>query len=203
MKSPDNNQLVLGLVGNAACGKDYVASVFARRGFTHVSTSELVRQEIYARGLTPSRQLQAAIANEIRASRGPAYFVEKSLKILCDQQGRPDRVLLSGLYAVAEGEYIANDKAGYIIGVAASADSSEDVSLRYRRIQDRADGPRDDLDYQEFMAAYTRENSGTQPCETNVQRLMQMARFTIINSETTTLPELDSQVQGILRGIAR
>ncbi|RWZ78120.1 MAG: hypothetical protein EOT04_02825 [Candidatus Chaera renei] len=198
MNSPNNEQLVLGLVGNAASGKDFVATFFAARGFVHFSTSELVRQEIYRRGLTPSRPLQTAIANELRTANGPAYFVEESLRQVNATLQRPDRVLLSGLYAVSEGQYITKELGGLLVGVVAREE--DDVRLRFDRLSSRLDGSRDDLTLEEFKDAHHRENSGG-TSEANVGQLMKLARFTIINDAYTTAAALDGQVQLILESM--
>lgn len=199
MNSPNNEQLVLGIVGNAASGKDYVASFFATRGFVHFSTSELVRQEIYRRGLIPSRPLQTAVANELRAANGPAYFVEKSLQQINATSQRPDKVLLSGLYAVSEGNYITQELGGHLIGVFVQGEEG-DVQLRYDRLRNRLDGSRDDLTLEEFKDAHLRENSGG-TSETNVGQLMKLARFTIINHGDTTAAALEDQVQLIVESM--
>jgi hypothetical protein len=199
MNSPNNERLVLGLVGNAASGKDFVATFFAARGFVHFSTSELVRQEIYRRGLTPSRPLQTAIANELRTANGPAYFVEESLRQVDATPQRPDRVLLSGLYAVSEGQYITKELGGHLVGVVAR-EEEDDVQLRFDRLSSRLDGSRDDLTLEEFKDAHHRENSGG-TSEANVGQLMKLARFTIINDGNTTAAALDGQVQLILESM--
>lgn len=196
MNSPNNEQLVLGIVGNAASGKDYVATFFAARGFVHFSTSELVRQEIYRRGLTPSRPLQTAVANELRAANGPAYFVEESLRQVNAAPQRPERVLLSGIYAVSEGQYITEELGGHLVSVVAR-EGEDDALVRFDRLRSRSDGSRDNLTFDEFKDAHHRENSGG-TSEANVGQLLKLARFTLINDSDTTAAALEVQVELIL-----
>lgn len=198
MKSPNDDPLVMGLVGNAASGKDRIAELFTRNGFVHYSTSDVVREIIHARGLTTSRQLQTQVANETRAERGGGYFIDQSLDRIREVHGEAGKIILSGLYAVVEGTYLTRQLGGVLIGVVASEPHQNDLETRYQRLFGRADGPRDSLNPEEFLAAFARENSGVLATETNVGELMDMARFTIINSGGLTDDDLNSRVRSIV-----
>jgi len=182
---------VVGVVGGAGSGKDTVANIFQQNRFTHISSSDLVREEIARRGLTTSRELQTKIANEQREKHGIGYWVDLAL----DQIEQPTaRVAVSGLYAPGEGVHLMDEYSGTLVGVAAGA--GDDSALRFDRIKSRSSGDRDRLDFEEFMVAHERENSGVLDHETNIARLMTMARFVIYN--VADLDELERQTLAVI-----
>lgn len=183
---------IVGIVGGAASGKDTVAGIFAEKGYTHVSSSDLVREEIASRGLVASRPLQTEIANEMRLAEGTGYWVDLSLSRLGEEHSK---VAISGLYSPGEGQYLINNLAGVLVGVDIPQENA--AEMRYKRLKSRSSGARDDLDFEAFMAANQRENSGISPHETNLGRLMSMARYLIYNSA-----DLDHLREQTLRTIA-
>ncbi len=197
MMSLRNPNTVIGVVGGAASGKDTVADAFTRFGYEHVSSSDSVREEILARGKQPSRPLQTEIANEMRATEGSSYWVKQSLRDVREGQ----LVVISGLYAPGEGEFIQKCIRGLIVGVVASLDAESDLNARFHRLIDRADGSRDQLDYNAFLAAHQRENSGTSSGETNIGQLLGRADFTIVNNGP--LADIHHQVENIVNEIRR
>jgi dephospho-CoA kinase len=192
MPSPNPPEIVVGVVGSAASGKDTVANELTRYGYNHTSSSDCVRDEIHARGKTPSRSLQTEIANEMRNTHGAGYWVDRSLQTVGDSP----KVVISGIYSPGEGHYIKDEYHGSLIGVIASLDPEKDLATRFQRLADRADGTRDALTFEEFKAAQERESSGTEMHQTNIAELLKIARFTIINS--AGLVELRSQVADVV-----
>jgi dephospho-CoA kinase len=175
--APEHHRTVVGILGEGGTGKDTVARIFAARGYTHVSSSDLVRHEIAARGLTTSRKLQTEVANELRVSRGLGYWVELSL---AQATIRTSKVAISGIYSPGEGAYLTTVHKGKLVSVQKGVEQTADV--QFRRTQARAAGDRDAMTYEEFLEARQRENSGELPHETNLAVLHHMAHFTIYNS---------------------
>lgn len=184
----------VGVVGAAASGKNTVADIFAEHGYTHVSSSDKVREEIAERQLVTSRKLQNTIANEMRALHGPGYWIDRSLAGI---SAKDRLVVISGLYAVGEGVYIKEQLGGKLVGV--KLDDVDDPMLRYERTQARSQGHRDDMTQDDFMAAYRREHGGSELYEANVDQLLLMADFVIYNSGTLAM--LHQQVRSVLQTI--
>lgn len=188
MKNPTHIiESLVGVVGSAASGKDSVASHFARHGYRHISVSDIVREDIVSRGQMPNRELQTAVANELRLKRGVGYWIDIALRKAEESE---KKIALSGLYAPGEGLYLVKTLGGFLIGVV--SDQEDNPDLRYKRLQSRHEGNRDRLSKEEFLAASIRENSGIEMHETNVSVLLSMAYFTIYNS--STIDELERQV---------
>jgi len=170
--------VVVGLTGNAASGKDTIAAIFEEHGFHHQSTSDLVREEISRRGLATSRELQTEVANELRQKGGGEYFVVAALtraRLVAPNS----HIILSGIYAPAEGQYIIDKLQGAVVAIV--GENNDSIEARFARIQARADSSRDQIGFAELQAAHQRENSGQHPDEANIAVLRQLARFVIVN----------------------
>lgn len=183
----------MGIVGNAASGKDTVARQLELRGFTHGSLSDSVRVEIIRRGMRVSRENQTAIANHFRNVVSPTFWVEQSLRKV-DQD---DDVVLSGIYAPSEAKCIAQYSRGVIVGLGKPQLAEEDLKTTYQRIASRNDGPRDDMSESEFIEAYMRENSGLVDSEANVAGLFTYAE--IIEEDVFAAGALHNLIERIER----
>lgn len=194
MRSPNSRHQIIGLTGHAAVGKDRLANIMVDRGFTHCSLGDIVREEIIKQHMVPSRTLQTKIANELRAEHGGDYLMRRAVELV----GPADRSVISGLYSVSEGSYLVAEKKGVLVGVLADRDPKLDMKIRYKRLISRADGSRDDLSFEQFQAAFDREQSGSAAGETNVKKLLQMAGHVILNSDGMTPDDILVQLTPII-----
>ena len=192
----NNPEVVLGLVGGAGCGKDTVAAVFEEHGFTHQSSSDILREEVTARGMAITRAAQTMIANEIRNTQGKAYLVTQAIARARQRSSIEGPVVVSGIYAPAEGAFIQGI-GGYIVAVAGT--DSDTIQDRFNRVSGRSSGPRDDMTFQEFIDADIRENSGASDAEANIAALSSLANFQITHDGTR--PTILPQVTAILTSI--
>lgn len=185
---------IIGLTGEAGVGKDFVANRIAKRGFIIISASDILREHIANAGLVTSRALQTEFANKLRLEKGEDYFaklaLERALKINSNKQG----VLISGLYAPAEGIYIKSFKISRLVEIVIS--KNDDPETRYSRISKRSDGPRDFISYEEFKASSLRENSGKNSGEANIGQLAELSDLQIVNNGN--LDYLDSQIETLI-----
>lgn len=185
---------IIGLTGEAGVGKDFVANRISEHGFIIISASDILREHITKAGLVTSRALQTEYANKLRLEKGDDYFarsaLERAIKIRNSEQG----VLISGLYAPAEGIYIKSFKISRLVEIVISKDDNPET--RYSRISMRSDGPRDSISYEEFKASGLRENSGKNSGEANIGQLSQLSDVQIINNGD--LDYLDSQIENLI-----
>jgi dephospho-CoA kinase len=194
-EQPESGEVTIGLLGNAACGKDTVAGVFEEFGFSHQSASDIVREEIIKLGQEPSRKLQTETADRIRLEQGEEYFILAAIKRarLIDQK----LIVVSGIYAPGEGAFIKS-KGGHLVNILPMP--SDTPEHQYHRLVNRASGSRDQATYEEFMAARERENSGTSPGHANVRSLSKMSDFTIVHDgdPTTIRPQVETIIERVL-----
>ncbi len=169
---------LIGIVGYAASGKDSVADIITEEfGFTHVSISDILRYEMLERGIEVTRETQKKYANEIRHKIAPEYFINTSIQKAAGMGTKG--LVLTGIYSPVEGIYVQKSLGGILLGVMISG--SDAPTERYSRLKNRSDGSRDNLSYEEFLASHNDESTGGY-FETNVPRLLEMARHTFINS---------------------
>ena len=196
LRIPDRYSL-LGITGNAASGKDYVAEMISKNGYIHVSSGDILREEIINRGQTPNREIQTLVANELRDAYGADVLVKSALKraIRTSEDGVYKGAVISGLYAPGEASAIKN-LGGHIIEIVSGTE--DDLGARYRRLKTRQDGSRDMMDYDAFVAAFFRENSGVKPHQANISDVARLADFRIVNDGSSE--QLEKQINNILKG---
>ena len=78
--------MIIGLTGRNASGKGTVAEYLTERGFTYYSLSDVIREEIEARGLVPGRETMIQVGNELRGRTGPAALAHRILPRLAEDR---------------------------------------------------------------------------------------------------------------------
>jgi dCMP deaminase len=68
--------IIIGLTGRNASGKTTAGEVLARRGFSYLSLSDVIREEARKRGLPDVRENLIALGNELRERHGPGALAE-------------------------------------------------------------------------------------------------------------------------------
>lgn len=183
---------VYAIVGNAADGKDFVADLFLDHGFRKVNASDILREMMVENGIVPNRERQTDFANRVRSQHGEAYFAVTAMQRAVQERDTPPPVVMTGLYAPAEAAYVQG-----IGGKIVRVKSPGDAEQRYQRLVLRADGDRDNISREEFMAAYARENSGASSGEANVAVIEESADYTIFN-DGVSVDSIREQIATIL-----
>ena len=119
--------MLYGLSGTFASGKDTLAEWLEHNGFTHVSTSDIVREGAQKEYNSTDRKYLFEYANKIRKELGAGIFVEQALA----QTIALDKVVISGIRSVGEVEAL-KEAGGVLVFVDAP------VELRYERAHKRA-----------------------------------------------------------------
>src|SRR5471032_2425943 len=78
--------MIIGLTGKNASGKGEVAKFLQTRGFQYHSLSDILRDELKRKHLTPTRDHLTRVGNELREKHGPAVLAERILKKLSESQ---------------------------------------------------------------------------------------------------------------------
>src|SRR5438876_9220604 len=78
--------MIIGLTGKNASGKGEVAKFLQTRGFHYYSLSDVLREELRRRHLTPTRDHLTRVGNELREKYGPSILAERILKTLAESQ---------------------------------------------------------------------------------------------------------------------
>ena len=181
-------RMIIGLVGHPSSGKDTVAKYLVDKyGFTHVSTSDLLREYVRKEGLgEPTRELLNKVGTFVREKNGADYLVSLGL------QNNAPRIVISGIRSLSEGNKIKSS-GGYIFALYAP------IELRYELSRGR--GRVGDGTFEEFKTIEEKESRNTDPNAQNVEGVMALADFTAdnISGLDTLYKQIDLIIEGILR----
>ena len=178
---------LIGISGTFGSGKDSLSQYLADNfGFTHVSTSDLVREVAMRERGSIERPVLKEVANECRQKFGGGYFVEQGLR-----QSRP--LVISGIRSL--GEMKALKQAG---GVMVFVDAPFEV--RYDRMVERSRDGESLISHEEFRERESRELcSGPLDTDFNITAIGEQADVNLDNSGTkdeflqNTIDELNLQ----------
>ena len=74
--------MIIGLTGKNGAGKGEVARFLTESGYEYHSLSDILREELAARGEQVTREVLIGIGNELRANYGAGVLAERTLKKL-------------------------------------------------------------------------------------------------------------------------
>lgn len=74
--------MIIGVTGYFCSGKDTTAVVLQRKGFSHISLSDMIRDELRRRGLEVSVANLTPVGNELRRDFGPGILARRALETM-------------------------------------------------------------------------------------------------------------------------
>lgn len=175
-------RLIIGLTGPNAAGKGEVASRLIAAGFAYHSLSDVLRDELKAAGIPPTRENLIAKGNALRAEHGPGVLAERVRRRL----GARD--IVDSIRNPAEVAALRQERGFVLVGVDAP------MEVRFQRACGRA-RPGDAVTIEEFRSKEARENS-PDPKEQQLSRTWSLADHVIRNEGS--LPALRDAVDALL-----
>jgi dCMP deaminase len=177
--------MIIGLTGKFAAGKGTVAEFLGRLGFRYHSLSDVIREELKARGIPESRESLTEVGNELRRADGPAALALRIIGRLGDGRSH----IVDSIRNPAEVEVLRTVPGFFMIGVDA------DPSVRFERL--RARGRQGDpTSFEEFAAFEARETSSTDPTNQRLQATWDMVDEIVLNDGS--VEELEASLAAIL-----
>ncbi len=165
---------IVGLAGTHASGKDTVAQYLVdEKGFCHISTSDIVREEAMKKYGSIERPVLYKTANEIRANRGHDALSHMAMERFEKVKDQYSGLVISGFRAIAEAQAV-KDKGGTII----FSDAPE--QMRFKRLRGRARAEEGDLSFEDFKKREEVENGGADPAF-DISAIESIADIVIIN----------------------
>ena len=178
--------MIIGITGSFGAGKGIVVDYLVKqRGFKHYSASGFITEEIVRQGMPVSRDSMIVVANDLRATHGPAYIIESLYK---RAQKTGGNAVIEALRAVAEVRKI-KELGGFVIGVDA------EPKLRYERAFKRG-SEKDDVSFEHWLDQEKRESNPDDPTKQNVFGSLKESDVLITNNGTPD--ELFAQVEAAL-----
>ncbi|KKT39706.1 hypothetical protein A3K29_02320 [Candidatus Collierbacteria bacterium RIFOXYB2_FULL_46_14] len=168
---------VIGLVGPIASGKGEVAKYLRGLGFTILSLSDRVREEVDARGLPMSRENLQNVGNDLRETFGGHILAERTLELFGNIEGN---IVIDSIRNPSEIEFLKQTLDLTVIGIDASPE------LRLERYLYRAARRGEDrVSESDFIHSNSRDlGIGESVFGQQVGRCLEMADVVIQNEDT-------------------
>ncbi len=177
--------MIVGLTGKFAAGKGTVAAYLGRLGFSYHSLSDVIREELAARGIAESRQALTELGNALRRADGPAALAMRIGDRLRDGGDH----IVDSIRNPAEVEVLRKIPGFFMIGVDA------DARVRFERLLLRG-RQGDPTSFAEFEAFEERETRSTDPSTQQLLATWALIDETVHNDGS--VEELEAAVSAIL-----
>jgi dephospho-CoA kinase len=174
---------VFGLTGPNASGKGAVSSYLASKGFAIHSLSDVIREELAARGEPPTRERMIRTGNALRRAGGAGVLAERLLARL------GDRDVVDSVRNPSEVEVLRRVPGFRLVHVDAPA------ALRFERSRRR--GRAGDADTLEAFLELENQENSTDPTAQQLAATAALADLGILND--ADIESLHAQVDRLLR----
>lgn len=181
--------MIIGLTGKNGCGKGVVAEFLETMGYHFHSLSDVIRDEITARGKKITRDLLIKTANELRTTHGPSILAERVLAKLDPEKN----YIVDSIRNPFEVEALRKRKDFYLLMVDA------EPKIRFERLKTRA-RENDPQDYDAFLKLEAAEAGSNDPNAQQLNRTCELADAVVENNGT--LEELHEDIRHVLRALA-
>jgi dephospho-CoA kinase len=178
--------MIIGIAGTFASGKGVVVDYLKEKGFAHYSSSNTLKEILDTKGLPHTRENLSAAAEALLAEY-PGGVLEMNLQSA--EKAGQSHVVLESVHRMSETDFIRS-RGGKILGVDA------DVAIRYERAQNRGEGVKDFVTFEQFKIDMAREEEGKGSITSNINEVIQNADHVIMNDGT--LEALHTQINKIL-----
>jgi len=187
--------MLIAIVGLNGSGKDTAAKYLKdTHGFEWVSLSDIVRNEVRARGLDPGNRDNLNLVSEtLRKEEGPDYLAKRALKNYSSKK----KLVLSSFRHPTEIDRV-KEANGFVVLV--------DVNLetRFKRTAERVrKNPLDhgSLSFEDFKAKEERELSNPDKDKMQILEVLKKIEFKVDNS--SSVEELYSQLDSLLLKLSK
>lgn len=178
---------IIGITGHPSSGKDTIAHHLEGKGFNHISTGDLLRNEMKKHGIPFDRAHMHDFAIHMRQERGAGFLAEEAEKNVTEN------TIISGLRNTAEVETLKKHFGSKFVLIAVDAP----VEVRYVRSKKRKRGG-EQISFEQFKKQEEIERHGA-PDSQQVDEVIALADFNIKNN--TTKKDLLGKVDLLLNHI--
>jgi len=164
--------VIVGLTGKFAAGKGTVADFLVEEGFAYHSLSDVIREELTARGQAESRENLLALGNLLREGEGPAALAKRIRARLLDGGDH----IVDSIRNPAEVEVLRELEGFFLLGVDA------DPAVRFARLRAR-DRVGDPETFAHFQSLEARETASSNPAAQQLGATWAMVDETLDNDK--------------------
>lgn len=149
----DKRLQIIGLGGTNGSGKDLLGALLAEHHkYLFISVTDLLRDELRARGLQPKREHMRALSAEWRRDHGLGVLVDRAVEALKTAKGTYAGVVMASLRNPYEADRI-HELGGTMVWVDA------DPQIRYARVQSSNRGAERAVDDQKTFEQFLAEEA--------------------------------------------
>ncbi|MBI2092944.1 MAG: AAA family ATPase [Deltaproteobacteria bacterium] len=181
--------MIIGLTGKNGCGKGVVADFLQTMGYHYHSLSDVIRDEVLARGKKITRELLTDTGNELRTTYGPSVLADRVLAKLDPEKN----YIVDSVRNPFEVEALRRRKDFYLLMIDA------EPKIRFERLKARG-REKDPEDYDSFLKQEAKEAGSNDPNAQQLNRTCDMADAKVENNDT--LEELHEDIRHVLRALA-
>ncbi len=176
--------MIIGVTGNFASGKDTVAELLMKRGFFHISFSDILRNQLKERKLRPIRDNLVSVGNELRIRFGANVLANIALEKVEDGEN----YVFTSIRNPAEVSRLMERDDFILINV------TSPETVRFKRIlQRQREG--DPKTLKELKKKEKLENSSNKNSQ-QLNKVANMAKITLSND--SNLEKLDLKVEKLV-----
>ena len=180
------NNMIIGLTGTIAAGKEIIANYFKNKGFAYFSLSHVVREEATKLGIKHERKLLQDVGNMLRENYGNNALVLKLLNRIESSKN----VIIDSIRNTAEIEELRKLDDFYLIAI----DSQLDIRFKRSQLRNRESDPKT---YEQFLIDEARDREEDIENGQQVEKCIKMADFFIYNN--SSLDNLNNKIEEIYK----
>lgn len=162
--------MIIGVTGFFAAGKDTVAEILIKKGFEHVSLSDMIRRELHERGEEITIPNLRRVGNALREQHGPGILGERAAEALADA----DKAVVTSIRHPAEVSALRRKDHFTMVFVDAP------VELRFERSRERS-RPGDPETLEAFKQQEEQQMVSADKNAQNLSACREMADRVIVN----------------------
>lgn len=145
--------LIIGVTGKIAAGKDEVANYLMKKGFIHLSLSDILREDCKRLGLEVNRDNLTTLGSEVREKFGGSILAQRAIAKTDSEK----KYVITSVGRVDEIKFLKTKHNCKIVFVDANQ------KKRFERLRDRKNEPSPGAyktDFKKFLAQENKENKG-------------------------------------------
>ncbi|MBN1282666.1 MAG: AAA family ATPase [Proteobacteria bacterium] len=181
--------MIIGLTGRNCSGKGEVAGFLKESGYEYHSLSDILREELAARGKKVTREALIAIGNEMRQAHGAGALAERTLAKLSPEA----HAIVDSIRNPVEVEVLRRRRDFRLVSVEA------DPRVRFERMKGRG-RESDPATFEQFLEYEARESRTPDPTTQQLDLTAELADAVIRNDGT--VEDLKGEIRRTMKSMA-
>jgi dCMP deaminase len=179
--------VIIGVTGLNASGKTTFAEYLVKKGFYHVSLSDIIREELKKRDLPITRENLINVGNEFRKKYSPSILAELALE-KAKREGFGQHIVISSIRNLHELSYLERYKNFVLVAIV--------TDLRKRYLRYCKNPTKGIMSFEKFVELEKREMS-EKPEEQQLHLIIKRAKVKILNN--STIEEFYKKIDSFLK----